>query len=515
MCFGLFTNAQYLVNQGANIVINSGSSLVIDGDFRNELDGAINNSGNMLITGDFINNQTSGSLLSGTTGFVRLTGTIPQTISGSAIIYFSNLELQNDAILASNVIAVSSSLTLTSSYFTLSNGVLVVQYGSPIIGASSSGYIVTNGNGHLRQLVSASDVIYPIGTASAFAPIVLNNSGSSDYYSIRTFPDVRTNGLTGATIPEINDCVNMTWDILENSFGGSNLSVTPYWSAAMEGTNFDRAHCGVGHYTGGSWDPQEEVPAAGIGTYSITRTGITTLSAFAVGDLESPMAFPVDLRLDLAAFLEGPFNGVDMDNDLNSSGYLPASQPYNVAPWSYPGTETVVGLPAGWVDWVLIEIRDAPNAASATPATTVARKAALLLQDGSIVDVDGSTLPSFSSISITNQLFAVVWHRNHLGIMSSSPLANIGGTYSYDFTLGPAQAYLAGQKNLGGGFGMYGGDGNANSGIGPADELSVWQPQAGTNGYKQGDFNLDGEVNNPDKNDSWAENLGTSSQVPN
>jgi len=61
--FSTFTNAQYLINQGADIVISSGSSLVIDGDFENRQDGSMNNSGNVLITGDWINNQTSGSLL--------------------------------------------------------------------------------------------------------------------------------------------------------------------------------------------------------------------------------------------------------------------------------------------------------------------------------------------------------------------------------------------------------------------------------------------------------------------
>ena len=73
--------AQYLINRGADIVISSGSSLVINGDFENQLDGTLGNSGNVLVTGNFTNNQTSGTLLSGTTGTVRLVGSVPQTIA--------------------------------------------------------------------------------------------------------------------------------------------------------------------------------------------------------------------------------------------------------------------------------------------------------------------------------------------------------------------------------------------------------------------------------------------------
>lgn len=511
MFFGLFTNAQ-LVNSGATIVIEPGSYLVIDSDFRNELDGSMDNDGNVLISGDWTNNATSGNLLSGTAGTVTFNGGAIQAINGSASTYFNNVVLQNDVVLGTETI-VSSDLTMNSNFVSIGGNDLLLEPGSSVIGAGPSGYIIANSSGRLIREVGPSNIPFPVGTISAFTPVVLANSGTADNFAVNVFADVRTNGLTGATIPEINDCVVNTWNISEGIAGGSNLSVTTFWYAAIEGANFDRTHAGIGHFTAGTWDPQGEVVASGANPYSITRTGITTLSAFAVGDLESPMAIPVDLRLDLAAFLEGPFNGADMDNELNSSGYLPANQPYNVAPWNYPGGETV-GFVPDMVDWVLLELRDAPNAASAIPATTVARKAALLLQDGTIVDVDGSSIPSFS-VTITNQLFAVVWHRNHLGIMSASPLVDVGGIYSYDFTIAASQAYLSGQKNVGGGsFGMIGGNAQAN-GVVDASDYLLWRNNAGSQGYVPADFSMDTQVNNQDKNDTWVENQGASSQVPN
>ncbi|MBN2174141.1 MAG: hypothetical protein JW731_08420 [Bacteroidales bacterium] len=505
---------QSLINNGADIKITSGSYLVIDGDFINQLDGSVDNSGTIMINGDWTNNQSSGALLNGTTGEVVFNGSTVQAIQGSHVTYFYDLILQNDVSLGANT-SVHHELSLSNTYMGLGNYELLMQFGSTITGASSSGYIIASGSGHLKQNVGAGDKTFPVGTVSAFVPLTLNNTGgTADYYSARVFPDVRVNGTTGATIPEINDCVDMTWVIEEDVPGGSNLAVTPYWTAGLEGPNFDRTHAGIGHYTGGAWDPQEEIAASGSNPYNITRTGITTLSAFAVGDLESPMAIPVDIRLDVATLLEGPFNGSTMNTDLKTAGLIPLNQPYNTPPWNYAGSESVGAIPPNVEDWILIELRDATSAANATPATIIARKAAFILNDGSVVNLDGSTLPAFST-SVSNQLFVVVWHRNHLGIMSATGLTKIGGIYSYDFTSGLGQAYLNGQKNLGGGnYGMFGGNASKN-GVVDAADYTVWRNQASTSGYKLGDHSMDGQVDNNDKNDTWVENLGITSKVPN
>ena len=61
---------------------------------------------------------------------------------------------------------------------------------------------------------------------------------------------------------------------------------------------------------------------------------------------------------------------------------------------------------------------------------------------------------------------------------------------------------------------MIGGDANADGIINESDGIQSWIPQAGTAGYVNGDINLNGQVNNPDKNDIWFENLNQESQVP-
>ncbi|OQX75930.1 MAG: hypothetical protein B6D61_09585, partial [Bacteroidetes bacterium 4484_249] len=223
------------------------------------------------------------------------------------------------------------------------------------------------------------------------------------------------------------------------------------------------------------------------------------------------------ITLDLKAFLEGPYNGTTMIPNLNPVA-LPLSQPYSGSPWNYSGTENVGVIPnANVVDWILIELRDATEAALATDETMIARQAAFLLNDGSVVGLDGNN-GAYSIVAppITNNLFVVIWHRNHLGIMSANALTESGGVYTYDFTTGSEQAYGSGaQKNLGGGvYGLFGSDGNADGNINTDDKNNIWIPQVGTQGYKSGDFNLDVQVDNKDKNDIWLPNIGEGSQVP-
>jgi hypothetical protein len=165
------------------------------------------------------------------------------------------------------------------------------------------------------------------------------------------------------------------------------------------------------------------------------------------------------------------------------------------------------------VDWVLVELRDAPNPELATLNTRISRQAALLLRNGRIVALDGSSTLHFTEL-INQQLFVLIWHRNHLGIMSANALfPDPYNVYSFDFTT--SQGYNAGLKNLEGGiFGMIAGDANGDGIIDDIDHTQNWKQQAGMNGYFNGDFDLNGQVTNQDKNDWWIDNLNEFSKVP-
>ncbi|MCB0806258.1 MAG: hypothetical protein KDC05_10705, partial [Bacteroidales bacterium] len=128
--------------------------------------------------------------------------------------------------------------------------------------------------------------------------------------------------------------------------------------------------------------------------------------------------------------------------------------------------------------------------------------------------LDGTSVPTFSG-EISQQLFVVIWHRNHLPVISAYPLIESGGTYTYDFTTAAAQAYGNNQSNLGSGkFGMYAGDMNADGFINDLDKTSTWQIESGQKGYLQIDVDFDGQADNQDKNDIWYFNRGKSAIIP-
>ncbi len=221
------------------------------------------------------------------------------------------------------------------------------------------------------------------------------------------------------------------------------------------------------------------------------------------------------LQNTMKVYLDGCFNGSEMETTLNDNSLLPLAQPYNVAPWNYMAYESVTTMPVDAVDWVLLEIRSGIGDPS-TATNVLYRKAALLLKDGSITDTDGSTSFEFP-VSFNDNSYLVIYHRNHLGIISGTKLTSANGFYNNDFTTGSDKVWngVMGYTEIATGiWGMSAGDANADGSIDLNDKNIYWADDTGTPGYKATDFNMDGQVDNPDKNDGWLDNLGKVSQVP-
>jgi|GEM_PF-1490364 len=273
---------------------------------------------------------------------------------------------------------------------------------------------------------------------------------------------------------------------------------------------------------GGSYNVAKNV---NVGTVNfINATGGFAGPAFEYDPYNRINWGPAGFLVDLKTYVQGPYNTGTGFMNTSINGLLPLAHPFHPAlpyfgnpnpDWYYAGVESVAAIPnVNIVDWILLELRDAPNAAAATSATMVARKACFLLRDGKVVDLDGVSPVSFN-VPITQGLYVVLWQRNHLGVMSSVALTKVGTTYSYNFSTAAGQAYLNGQKMLAAGvYGMYSGDGNGDGQVANSDKLDVWTIQSGSAGYKEGDFNLSGQVNNTDKVEFWKPNSGTGSQIP-
>ncbi|MBP7848865.1 MAG: hypothetical protein KA053_01185 [Lentimicrobiaceae bacterium] len=121
------------------------------------------------------------------------------------------------------------------------------------------------------------------------------------------------------------------------------------------------------------------------------------------------------IDIQVKVLLQGAYAGGGvMTTHLNAGNHLPLNQPYNAGIWAYPGTEALTAIPAQMVDWVLLDLRSAPD-------TAVARKACLLYSDGSIRDVDGNSQIQFNVPP--GDYYVAVLHKSHLSAMSASRLS--------------------------------------------------------------------------------------------
>ena len=230
---------------------------------------------------------------------------------------------------------------------------------------------------------------------------------------------------------------------------------------------------------------------------------------------------PSAIVANLKVMLAGPYNPTTnlMKTDMVASKVLPAGHPFGDATFDGTPTEYDENTGVHWdffgshpdmVDWVLLELRTGTSA-----ATAVAKRAALLRNDGRITDFDGSSPVAFPGIGSGNY-YAAVWHRNHLGIMTKNAISlNLNSTL-YDFTTAQSKAFGTNPmlELETGVFGMYGGDGNAIDGVTAFDFLNIWLPQNGTVGYLQGDFNLSGDATAFDFLTVWLPGNGQASWVP-
>ncbi|MCE7993659.1 MAG: hypothetical protein HEP71_16865, partial [Roseivirga sp.] len=146
---------------------------------------------------------------------------------------------------------------------------------------------------------------------------------------------------------------------------------------------------------------------------------------------------PTSAVLAASVLLEGAYNGTDLNTTLNAS--IPTTQPYSIN--GHTGG-TASSIPANAVDWVLVELREAASAAAAVSSTKVGSAAGFLMNDGSIKASDGTSDLTISlSDNSGSAFFVVVYHRNHLAIMSATAISESGGTYSIDFTTLSANTY--------------------------------------------------------------------------
>lgn len=224
-------------------------------------------------------------------------------------------------------------------------------------------------------------------------------------------------------------------------------------------------------------------------------------------------------QLDLKVFLEGAFDNGEMSTGLKNLNLIPTSHPYSGSPWNYDGLESVSSIPENVVDWILVELRESTgDASTATPDKVIAKQAGFLLKDGSIINANECDFGNLKfSVSLTANLYVVIYHRNHIAAISANPVLLINGNGSYNFSSGEFKVLEGslGHKEFSSGiWGLTAGDSNGDGEINELDKQNNWEQEAGTFGYLNADFSMDSQNDNKDKNDFWNLNIGFKSRVP-
>lgn len=230
-------------------------------------------------------------------------------------------------------------------------------------------------------------------------------------------------------------------------------------------------------------------------------TDVVTITVAAASD---------GLIVSAKAILQGPYVEAEglMTDSLRSKSLIPLTDPYPALGF------TAVGAPAASinasilngtgntaiVDWVWLELRN-----NATPTQVVAARSALLRRDGSIVDLDGVSPVYFSNLP-DGAYYVAVRHRNHLGVMTLSPVALNSSTATVVDFSSPETATWGtdARNNQGGVMTLWAGDANGDGVVsynGSSNDKNAVLEQVGLTTsnnvltiYHRTDVNMDGSV---------------------
>ena len=283
-----------------NLTINatSGGNVSLSSDLM--IDGTLSlSTGTLMLNGNTLTFGTTGDLAAAGSGTIMgsatsdivvnstagLTGMLRFASSGNSLNDLTVNTAGASSISLGSDLIVNGVLNLQSGKIKLSTNNLSIATTGSITGGSSSSYVMTNGTGKLvMNLASSAMGTFPVGTVTNYAPMAITASSAATTgdVSINVADGVLSGGTTGTSFSDTGAMVNATW-FVTSSASTINYTMKAMWSASMEVNSFDRTHAYISHYTGGSWDTYPASAATTSGSmYAITRTGITSLSPFAV-----------------------------------------------------------------------------------------------------------------------------------------------------------------------------------------------------------------------------------------
>ena len=504
----MYSHGQMKVKEGS-VFVSANTTLYINGDLTIDATNTFDNAGTVNLSGDLINN---GTLTSQSNSKFAFTGTGVQYVkSNNAIFEKIDLKAPNSFVILLDDFALNKNISFLDDqiWFVLGANDLTMSPTTQTFGHGTDNFFITNNQGRLI-IESNYGRVHHVGYDQFnYLPVLAYSPPNGDDVAVRVYENAYEDGIEGGVLIT-EDVVNATWDIEKSTPGSSEFIVRPYWQAINESANFDRNNSGVGWFDGISYDGASLTNALSVASlFYHTDWSVNAQSGkYIVGGLPA-------LNYVLCAprvFLQGPFNGTDMNDNLRLASAIPLTEPHTDLGFLHTGTggaESVnsladfdnLGTDDDIVDWVFVELRQYLDNDEIYLTTS-----ALLQRDGDIVNTDMEPLKMYGAYP--GDYYLTIRHRNHLGIHSLNKLSLDKTTSYIDFTDGStATLGLNAQLDLGAGvFGLWSGDANRDGQVNAVDKNNYWRIQNGTPyDYlnSTADFNLDAVINAVDKNAKW------------
>ncbi len=282
--------------------INMNSNAIIAGNL-DMANGKINLNGYNLVVNGTMDQVAAATIIGNSNSDLEL----HTTATADETIYFdgSNQNLESfvvDVTGSGNIVLgsqlhINDELNMVSGKLDISDYDLIIEQGGMVSNYSDTKYIITSGLGQLQMYVNLASpyLVFPVGTSTNYSPASVQqvSGATAGNFMVNVFNGVFTGGLQaqGYNSATTSSVVNRTW-IVEAAGGVTiNTNLKLGWVVASEVNGFDRTDAYISHYTAGDWDTYASAAAvAGLNnTFEISRTGLTSLSPFAVADVNAEL----------------------------------------------------------------------------------------------------------------------------------------------------------------------------------------------------------------------------------
>jgi len=498
LLISLGMSAQF-VNNGATVTIQSGATLRVETDIQNNGTGTITNNGTIEVSGNFTNAATATLTPgAGLVKFVTATGSPANATLDAGGDALNNVEMaktSNHTVTLTSPASMSGNLSFTGAGSKILLGAhdLTMTNATGTVTATTNhptnGYVVTNGAGKfVKALTGSATVAHQIGDVSNYTPVSnVVTASTAGTLGARVY----TTGLQ-AKYTDATDYINREWNVVAT--GGVTAYTMTGTYVAGDAVGSASLIKGCTYHTG-DW----QFAGSGSGTNQVIASTTNTDVKLSGQNFFG--------KVNLKAFLQGPYSSGAMTTTLNINNLIPLTSPYadataSVLPGFFGSNPTIV-------DWVKLELRD-PSA----PSTSTTNKAsAFIKSDGTIVGIDGTSLPRIKNGFPTSVV--VVSHRNHLPIRTPNSGIDVTNPTLHNFSASMSNAYddisdpTPPMANINGVFALFGGDVNGDGYVRYTDEfippatfidsdaLAVYSAvgynsQGQLNTYNNADVNFDG-----------------------